>query len=121
MENQNENQLSLENAAVGLDLPGFELDERFDVGFGRLFPGRQDLNRASSDRRSRAARGSEVVARVRSETPRAIRPTREIGAVRFLKGLQTALGGRPQATAPATRAIASRAFVRPRGRIGLYF
>jgi hypothetical protein len=36
MENQNENQLSLENADVGLDLPGFELDERFDVGFDRL-------------------------------------------------------------------------------------
>ena len=31
MENQNENQLSLENAEVGLNLPAFELDERFDV------------------------------------------------------------------------------------------
>jgi hypothetical protein len=73
MENQNENQLSLENAEVGLDLPGFELDERFDVGFNRLFPGRQDLNRASSDRRSRAAPGSEVVARVGPPRLRAFR------------------------------------------------
>jgi hypothetical protein len=51
MENQNENQLSLENAEVGLDLPGFELDERFDVGFDRLFPGRQDTVRTFSRRR----------------------------------------------------------------------
>ena len=63
MENQNENHLSLENAEVGLDLPGFELDERFVGGFDLLFLGRQDLSRAGSDRRSRASPGSEVVAR----------------------------------------------------------
>jgi hypothetical protein len=63
MENQNENQLCLENADVGLDVPGFELDERFGVGLARLSPGRRDLNCASSDRRSRAAPGLEVVAR----------------------------------------------------------
>ena len=63
MENQNDNHLSLENAEVGLDLPDLELDERFVGGFDLLFPGRQDLNRAGSDRRSQAAPGSEVVAR----------------------------------------------------------
>jgi hypothetical protein len=39
MENQNEDHLSLENAEVGLDLPGFERDERFVGGFDLLFPG----------------------------------------------------------------------------------
>ena len=39
MENRNENHLSLENAEVGLDLPGFELDERFVGGFDLFFQG----------------------------------------------------------------------------------
>jgi hypothetical protein len=72
MENRNENQLSPKNAEVGLDLSGFEIDERFDVGFDRLLPGRLELNRASSDSRSLAAPGSEVVAR--GDPPISARP-----------------------------------------------